>query len=311
MKKLVSIPILLLLVVYCSKPKQKLTIMTGSSNGNYYKAAVELNEVAKKGNFELEIKESSGSNDNISELGAGKVQLALAQYDVILLNALYMGAERKAIVNKCFVVAPMSHEYIHIVVNNKSGIQSIGDLKDKKISVGPVNSGSWISAFIITRAFGNFDIANSQTAVNLSNDEAIKKLLAGELDAIFITSMLGMPALKAVSEDNSEKISLLSFGDKFEVPEGFQNIYGLLKVPAGTYPWQKSEMFTLGTFSYLLAFSDYDKKQIEAFSKTIYENADKLRSKSNLWEVVSKEYSQKEMKTGVPYHEGTSNYLKQ
>jgi TRAP transporter TAXI family solute receptor len=310
MKKLFIIPFLILTVAFCSKPKQKLTILTGAASGNYYKAAQELNEVVKKANFELEIQESPGSNENITNLGSGKAQLALAQYDVILLNALYMGDDRKALVNKCYVIAPMSHEFIHIIVNNASNIKTLEDLKDKKVSIGALNSGTWISAMLIAKGFGNFDITESSNTVNLSKDESIQKLLAGELDAIFLTSMTGIPALKEIGEENSDKISLLSLGENFQVPDGFKGTYALDKIAAGTYPWQKEDAYSLVTFSYLLAFADYDNKQIESLSKVIYTNAKSLKGKSSLWEALSEEYSKKEMNSGVPYHQGTINYLK-
>lgn len=301
---------LLVIMANCSKPpKKKIDILTGINSGNYHKAAIELNDVLKDTQYELNVKESEGSLANILEVGKGNTPFGFAQYDAIILNALYKGEENKKLVNQCYVLFPMSPEYIHIIVRKNSEIKTITDLKEKRISVGAVNSGTWISAFIISKAFGNFDISQKKDAAALSVTEAIDQLLTNKLDAIFFTSMLGVPTLQHIPEQYSDRLQILSLGNNFPIPDNFQKIYGILRLPANTYPWQKEDVYTLATYSYLLANSEYDKNEIREFAKVIFNNAPQLRSQSVLWNSLNLSYISQEIRSGIPYHPGIVEYV--
>lgn len=81
----------------------------------------------------VEVVPSSGSRDNVSKLIAGEVDLAPMQSGAIRPKEL------------C-VVAPLFYEALHVLVRTDSGIQSVADLRNKKVAVGPLGSGSYIAA---------------------------------------------------------------------------------------------------------------------------------------------------------------------
>lgn len=310
MKKLLLSVLAAGAVLFMGCSREPVTIITGGKTGNYYKAAVELNEVLKKGPYKLVIKESPGSYQNIQELGAGKADLALAQYDVIILFALYLGDQEKKLVNSCHAVAPMNYEDVHIIVNKKSGITGLEGLIGKKVAVGPKHSGSWISAYIIMKSILNYGIMENENILQMGTEEALKKLTSGEIDAMFFTSMQGVPALKNLPASAADKIQLLSLGAEFTVPEQVRAFYSLHRIPAATYPWQKEDAHTLATPSYLLAYRDYPAKKMEKIAGLIYENTAELQKKSGIWSLLGKERAKQEIQSKTPYHEGVQNYLR-
>jgi len=60
-----------------------LTIATGSTEGTYFKIAQDIKRVAEKEGIPIEVIQTNGSFDNINLLGAGKVDLAIMQLDVL------------------------------------------------------------------------------------------------------------------------------------------------------------------------------------------------------------------------------------
>lgn len=285
----------------------KISILTASKTGNYFKAATELAEVLGS-EYELDIKESPGSYHNIEQLGTGKANLAIAQFDTIMVY-MAKGKEQQDMANNSLVLAPLSAEVVHIVANKKSKIKTLKDLKGKKIAVGPQHSGSWISAFNVMFYINKVNIDEDANIQKLPYEEMVNRLIAGELDAIFVTSAPGMPLLKDVDKKAAKKLVLLGLGKKFALPKELAWSYTVQEIPANTYPYQKKKVSALATRSFLLAGRNLDASAVEKLAKAIYENADKLREKSDIWKSVSQDKAKQDIKDQYPYHDGVSKYL--
>ena len=60
-----------------------LTIATGSAEGTYFKIAQDIKQVVEKDGIPIEVIQTNGSFENVNLLGAGKVDLAIMQLDVL------------------------------------------------------------------------------------------------------------------------------------------------------------------------------------------------------------------------------------
>jgi TRAP transporter TAXI family solute receptor len=284
-----------------------LRILTGSKSGNYYKAAQELAE-AMGGALVLDVVESAGSFSNIGQLGTGKSDLAIAQFDALKVF-LKLGNKRAKMAQSSLVLAPLGLEYVHILVSQKSGIESVADLKGKRICVGPMHSGSWISAWSVMFHMNEVNIEKADHIFKLEYEEALEKLMSGELDALFVTTAPGMPVIAELGAAAATKIGLLSLADDFEIPEGARGSYLLESIPAGTYPFRKEEVRTLATPSYVLGRADLDSALVKTLAAAIYAPDGALRKKSDMWRHATKERVQQDLDNKVPYHPGVREYL--
>ncbi len=284
-----------------------ISILTASKSGNYYKAAGELAEVLGDAH-KLDIKESPGSYHNIEQLGTGKANLAIAQFDTIMVY-MAMDKPQQEMANNSLVLAPLGTEVVHIVTNKKAKIKALKDLKGKKIAVGPQHSGSWISAFNVMFYINKVNIEEDDKVAKLPYDEMMTKLIAGELDAIFVTSAPGMPLLKDIEPKAAKKLALLGLGKKFKLPKDLGWSYSVQEIPGGTYPYQKKKVTALATRSFLLADRNFDTDTVAAIAKIVYEKADELKGKSELWKLVSTEKAKQDIKDQFPYHDGVTKYL--
>ena len=279
-------------------------ILTGSKSGNYYKAATELNTILDD---KLVVTESEGSVDNLELLGNGKAKYAIVQLDTLTMF-LRMGARQKKQANSALVVAPLTTELVHIIVNKKARIKSLKDLRGKKIGGGPEGSGSFVSCFTVMSYFNNVNMQKYANTANESYEASLKKVRAGDLDAMFITTRPGMPLLKNLEEDAKKTIELLDVGTG-NVPRDLRYIYSVRSIEAKTYPWQPKAARALATPAYLFAASKYSSAKVKKVAKALYEKADELKSKSDLWENVSVERAQRDKKMGLGFHAGARTYF--
>ena len=285
---------------------QELTLLTATKDGNYHSAGVEFAAAARKGDFDIKVQISPGSFHNVQSLGDGTADLAMAQYDTIMLFQ-NQGAEGQKVVARSKVFGAVSTELIHILVRKGAGIASLADLKGKKVGVGPKYSGSWISAWAVMHYLQKVDVEKDPGFQKGSHAEQLKALTDGTLDAIFITTAPGMPLLKKMDPASAEKISLLSLPEGFALKAPMDAIYSVQAIPPKTYPFQADGSTTaLATSSYLLARADLSEDQIAALAKTVY--ADNSGLRSDFWLEMSTDAAEVEA-SSVPYHAGVRKHL--
>lgn len=287
------------------KADKDKTILTGSKKGNYYKAAKELVDVAE---VDLEVAESSGSFDNLEQLGQGKAGYALVQFDTLIMF-LRMGGAYKNMANNSLGVAPMSNELVHILVSKKAGIKNMAQLKNKRIGAGSARSGSFVSAFTLMAFFNDVNLEKYRNTFNEPYEESLEKLQKGELDALFITSAAGMPLLKKLDKKDATNIEMLDVGANVKIPDGIQYAYAVEPLEKDTYPWQTKAVHVLATPGYLFANKKLDPEKVKEVTEAVYENAKKLKKESNLWKLVGVERAKQDMKFGIAFHAGARDYI--
>jgi TRAP transporter TAXI family solute receptor len=157
-----------------------LTIATGSTEGTYFKIAQDIKQVAEKEGITIEVVPTSGSFDNVNLLGAGKVDLAIMQLDVLRFVAEIMLKETGLnVLQEVKVVLNLYPEEIHIIAKNPS-ITTLNQLQGKKVAVGPEKSGSALTAEVLLAGFG----LNVERVFD-PPEVAVKKLDTGDIDADF------------------------------------------------------------------------------------------------------------------------------
>src|SRR6266542_4421418 len=148
---------MLLTVVFalvCYGQASALTIATGSAEGTYFKIAQDIKQIAEKDGIPIEIIQTNGSFDNINLLGAGKVDLAIMQLDVLRFVAEIMLKETGInVLQETKVVLNLYLEEIHVIAKNEN-IRTLSQLEGKKVSVGPEKSGSALTAEVLLAGFG-------------------------------------------------------------------------------------------------------------------------------------------------------------
>jgi TRAP transporter TAXI family solute receptor len=139
---------------------------------------------------------SNGSVANINGITSGQLESGFTQSDVAYWAYTGTGTyEGKPKVADLRLIANLFPESIHIVARKGSGINSVADLKGKRVSLDEPGSGTLVDAKIILAAFGITE--KDIKAEYLKPNQAGDKLRDGGLDAFFFVG--GYPT-GAISE---------------------------------------------------------------------------------------------------------------
>lgn len=146
---------------------------------------------------------SPGAFANVLAVNSGDVESALAQSDVVADGVAGRGLF-KAKQSHVRTLAVLYPEDVHIVAGINSRINSIADLKGKRVSLGAENSGTMVTARAVLNAFRI--PASRLKASNDDADVAAQKLASGKLDAFFFVGGAPVPLVQSLIVSGRAKL---------------------------------------------------------------------------------------------------------
>lgn len=288
------------------KPDQ-LYIATGGTAGTYYALGGGIAKLLEKASIKATAQTTGASVENLRLLKDGQVDIAFTQTDIADYAA--KGTEMfqdAGPIQNLKAIAALYPETIQIVVPADSPIQSVTDLKGKRVSVGAPGSGTELNAKQILEAYGlTFDDIKVQ---RLSFAESSSGLQDGMLDAAFVTA--GAPT-SAVSELATTKgVRILSLDDAHiqtlteKYPFYFEQV-----IPAGTYKGQDQDVKTVAVKSMLVARGELDEQLVYAITKAVFDNLKELES----FHAKAKEIKLEDALKGftIDVHPGAAKYFEE
>ena len=176
---------------------------------------------------------SRGSVDNINAIASGLRDSGFVQSDVA--SWAYTGTgtmEGKPAVTDLAAIAALFPEHIHLIAGKDSGINSVADLKGKRVSLDEPGSGTRVDAQLIIEAAGLS--LDDMSVEDLKPGPAAEALQNGKLDAFFIVA--GYPTGSVVELASSTAIKLVNIdGDAAAALTGKYGFFSQSDIPAGTY----------------------------------------------------------------------------
>lgn len=176
---------------------------------------------------------SRGSVDNVNAIISGLRNSGFAQSDVAYWAYTGTGTmEGKEPAKDLRTIAALFEEHIHLVALADSGINSVADLKGKRVSLDEPGSGTYVDANLIMEANG--------LAVSDVNAEALKGAAAsealrnGKIDAFFVVA--GYPTGSLVELASAAKIKLVPIdGAGAKALTDKYGFFAASDIPEGTY----------------------------------------------------------------------------
>src|SRR5256885_1729362 len=156
-------------------------IVTASERGTYIQIGRDIAKfVAPAADISLEVLPSAGSAENVQRLRYEPgVKFAMVQSDVyqaFLDLAASGNAEADDMIKPLRVIMPLYNEEIYFVARSDSPLNFVHEIKDSKINVGPLKSGTAMSATTIYRQMFNAAIPDTHVSY-LSNEDGLVKLI--------------------------------------------------------------------------------------------------------------------------------------
>jgi TRAP transporter TAXI family solute receptor len=137
----------------------------------------------------LSARTSQGAAENLRAVNSGVVDSGFADGDVIAAAVKGDGAFRRP-ARRLRVIAALFPEEAHLVVSVKSGIQSVSDLRGKRVFIGQPNSGGVARARAILAAY---HVHPREIA---SDDMPSQLLRDGKIDAYFTVAGVPLDSVK-------------------------------------------------------------------------------------------------------------------
>ncbi|MEG6617408.1 TAXI family TRAP transporter solute-binding subunit [Peptococcaceae bacterium 1198_IL3148] len=286
--------------------KKFINIATGGTAGVYYPLGGAIAGVLNENisGVSATAQSTGASVANVNMLNDGSVQMAFVQNDIAYyaVNGTEMFADNK--VADLQAIATIYPETVQIVTLKSTGINSIEDLKGKKVAVGAAGSSVVSNSEQVLGAYGmSFDDIDEQF---LSFSEAANGLKDGNIDAAFLSAGFPTSAIQDIAAQHD--IVMLSLDeDKVAKLQENYSYYTPMTIPAGTYPGQTEDVNAVSIMAMLVVKADMAEQDAYDITKAIFDNIDKVKAAHSVGQYISKESAKEGI--SIPMHPGAEKYF--
>ena len=293
-------------------------IVTASERGTYIQIGRNLAQfVAPAADIELDALPSAGSAENVKRLRFETgVKFALVQSDVyqaFLDQAAGGNADATAMIRPLRVILPLYNEEIYFIVRADSDLNFVHDIRNAKINLGELGSGTALTTTTLYRLMFNAPVPRAN-ATFLSNEEALVKLITDKsVDVVAVIA--GQPAklLVDMKPEARNLIKLLKFDSSRPESQAALKTYVAATVRASSYPnLLADDLPALAVKAFLVTY-DFNLKSTEdslrRFARSLCQNFPLLQEKGHpKWREV--ELALPDLGRGWIYYPATTNELR-
>ncbi|MHA2940298.1 TAXI family TRAP transporter solute-binding subunit [Vibrio sp. RC27] len=279
------------------------TIGTGSQSGTYYPFGGTLAKIWNENipGFTMRAEVTAASVENIIKVSSEKQLVGIAMGNVV--QKAHNGIKpfpRQMPANVLFALYP---NVVQFIVPADSDVQSVSQLKGKKVSLGAPGSGTRVSAQTILSALGiNEDDIEAQSLNYTATTSAIAN---GQIDAGVIVGSLGVGAITELAL--TRDIRILSFSDE-EIATITEQTPAYQKIEAPADSYKNVPAFNApAVWNVLVASEKMSDEMAYNLTKTAFENIDQVRQAVGVARFTTVENMNK--LSGVPLHPGAQKYF--
>ena len=186
-------------------PPDSFVISAGAEGGAYYRYAMQYKEILARDGIKLQVQTSAGSLQNLSRM-RGATPEASAGF-------VQGGTTQPEDSNTMLSIGRMFYELVWVFHRLPAGTDRLTQLRGKRIAVGPAGSGT---NQLVTQMLSHSDINDAgATLLRLPTKEALDKLAAGELDAVFAVAGPEAEILQAPLRSKDIRLMSLAHADAY------------------------------------------------------------------------------------------------
>ncbi|HXL32888.1 MAG TPA: TAXI family TRAP transporter solute-binding subunit [Bradyrhizobium sp.] len=252
---------------------------------------------------------TGGSVDNLKLIASGQSEMAFTMADAAL-DAL-QGQDKfksgKVPLQALLVVYP---NRMHVVTVEGSGIETMADLKGKRVSTGSPGGATEVMAFRVIEAAG-LDKDKDMKRERLGVAESVNAIKDRKIDAFFwvggiptaaVTDLAATPGLKMKLIDHSETV------EKMNAKYG--KLYTASKIRAGAYPGTEKDNAIAEVWNLIVTGDKMSSDDAYAIVKTLVEKKADIVAVHKEAESFSLD-NQVQERSPIPFHPGALKYFKE
>jgi len=254
--------------VSCETSDGRITIATGNTGGVYYTLGGGLAQlISSNTSLRATAAETGASVQNIKQLVAGDYDLAFSLADTAADAVNGKGSFTSA--QKVTALSRIYSNYTHVMVRSNSGINSVADMRGKKISTGSANSGTEVIANRLLQAAG-LDPAKDIQAQRLALRPTVDGMKAGQLDGLVWSGGLPTPEITDLTTSMRDRVKFIDITGQLDAMKKINPVYDKGSIPAATYQ-SSGDTPTIVVPNMLLVREDFAANNACAITKLIFD----------------------------------------
>ena len=272
--RLISIPlfITLLIISGCSKKQDQaaaqktpvsVTLGTAGTAGTYYVVGAAMAQTINKFSdfLNVTVQSTKGSIENINLTNTGDIELGMSNSDGVYWASTGTGTYAGKPQNISMVMS-LYLSCGQMATLKKTNINSYGDMRGKKVCLGPPSTTIVEMSKAILRAYG-IDPEKDIKPYYLAFDEGLAELMDGTLDATFFVA--AAPTAARMIDVPEDIIAKVSAENPYFTP---------YTIPKGTYGGVDYDVHTLKIMTEIFAYNGVSEDAIYEFVKQSLEHTD-------------------------------------
>lgn len=260
---------------------------------------------SKSDNWQVSAEATKGTQENIRRLTSGELDLALANAAISYFAVRGEGAfKSKQNIQAVMTLAPNVALFI---TPASSDVKRMGDLRGKRVVVGPAGAGfeHFLEPILSAHGlnYGDFTPLHSTQAGAvdmLSDGSAAAAFLGGAVPTASITQAAASQDIHFVPFDQESRKGLLE-----QYP-----FFGPATIKPNTYRGQDDpfEGMNVGNM-HLIVRGDLDVETVYTFTKTLYEHREEVVKRHPAGRAINPKNIIRD--TGTPFHPGAIRYFRE
>lgn len=290
-----------------------ITIGTGGVTGVYYPTGGAIcrlvNKDRKQHGVRCSVESTGGSVYNTRTIREGELDFGVVQSDV--QSAALEGVrafeddEPYTDLRAVFSVHP---EPVQVMVRNDSGINSVSDMRGKRVNIANPGSGTRVLAEVLMDAAG-VSPDDFALAAELKSSEQAAALCDGKLDAtIWAAGLPNGSSMEATSTCDIKILDLTTSGTDEVLASN--PAYAAATIPGGMYPGNPNDISSWGPKATFVADASTPDDLVYTLVKAVFDNFDDFK---NLHPAFSRLTEEEMIKDGLsaPLHPGAERYYRE
>ena len=264
-----------------------------------------LNQHKSEIDWKLSPKGTKGSQENIRRLQQGELELGMSNAAISYFAARGEGGWNEKYDIRA--IATMAPNVALFITRADSGIQSIADLKGKRVITGPAGAGfqMFIEPILAEHGVAWADI----TSLNATQSGSVDQLSDGSADAAFLGGAVPTGSITQAAStfdvhyipfDEAARQSLI---DKYA-------FFHSATIPGGTYKGLDEDYAGLNVGSmHLITSASQDTELIYQITKTLWENRAEVVEQHPAGKALNPKNVARD--TGIEYHPGAVQFYQE
>lgn len=204
----------------------------------------------------------------------------------------------------------------HWFVRKNSPIQSLADIKGKRIGIGPHGSGGTVKNLRITKQITGYEPGKDYQALYLAYPDMITGIQDNTIDLAAFFAAYPVASLMNLATLTDIRLIPISDDQIAKVVQGDKALMMLKSViPKGTYPGQNQDVKTLGQVQGILCKANLPEHDVYEIIKALFTKVSErnaIHPQAKGWTIeATVEMGQLQSEMGVPFHPGVIKYLKE